>query len=356
MNLSDQCVLSSYREIATLDEAHNVSIVQHNISKNIYVKKKLSVYNIDIYRYLRDHRIIGIPEIIELVEDDGTLIVIEEYISGRTLRSILDDSGCLPAERALNIIKQLCTILKQMHTADPVIVHRDIKPSNIIVNSDGAIKLIDMNTAKYYAESQSQDTSLLGTAGYAAPEQYGFGASDIRADIYSVGILLNEMLTGENPQEKPVQGYIGEVIHKCTMMDPNDRYGSVDELMNALFGDSISCKQTHPKKRRTLPPGFRSLNPSHMVLAAVGYLSIIGLSFAITTPENPAPINLWGQRIGFILCSLGTILFTCNYLDVWKVFKLDRIKNPFIKALSIFAVDIAFVFMILLIMAIIVNT
>ncbi|MBR2807339.1 MAG: serine/threonine protein kinase [Oscillospiraceae bacterium] len=351
MNLQDKCVLSSYTEIATLNEAHNVLIVQHNISKNIFVKKTLTVYNPDVYRYLRDHRIRGIPEITELIEDGDSLIVIEEYVAGRTLRAILDDNGTLPEEHAIGITNQLCCILRQMHTADPVIVHRDIKPSNIIINSDGIVKLIDMNTAKYYSSDQSEDTSLLGTVGYAAPEQFGFGASDIRADIYSVGVLLNEMLVGVSPKGKLPEGRLADVIKKCTMMDPDDRYGSVDELLSDVLGSGQKPVEPERKYHRYYPPGFRSMDPSHIVLAVIGYLGVFGLSFSMATPQNPTLVNIWGQRITFVLSAVSVILFSCNYLNAWKLFKIDRIKNPLLKAFAVLMADVAILFIILLIMS-----
>ena len=110
---------------------------------------------------------------------------------------------------------------------DPPIIHRDIKASNIIISQEGTVTLLDMDAAKWYRDQSDRDTKLIGTYGYAAPEQYGFGASDERTDIYSIGVLLNVTLTGCLPSQKMAEGRIGAVIEKCVKLDPKERYASV---------------------------------------------------------------------------------------------------------------------------------
>ena len=154
--------------------------------------------------YLREHHISGIPEIQELVEEDGQLYVIEEYINGVSLKEVLDERGPLPFQVAANYMQQLCLILQPLHTLYPPIVHRDIKPGNIITLPSGKLYLIDFNSAKEAYGVKSRDTVLIGTVGYAAPEQYGFFESQPTADIYAMGVLFNVMLTGQMPQDKKV--------------------------------------------------------------------------------------------------------------------------------------------------------
>lgn len=108
-----------------------------------------------------------------IYEEDSHLILIEEYISGRTLEDIIK-SHDLTSQYIIQYTEELCNILKELHAFCPPIIHRDIKPSNIIVTSSNHIVLIDFNAAKEYSEIESSDTVLLGTKGYAAPEQYGF--------------------------------------------------------------------------------------------------------------------------------------------------------------------------------------
>ena len=93
----------------------------------------------------------------------------------------------------------LCNILEALHSMTPPIIHRDIKPSNIIITSYNYAMLLDFNAAKQFSGQNESDTVLIGTPGYAAPEQYGFGSSSPKTDIYSLGIVLREMLDRITP-------------------------------------------------------------------------------------------------------------------------------------------------------------
>ena len=212
MNASEAYILSSYKEIAVLNAEHGVTLVQDTTSGIVYVKKILTIYNAEVYRTLKNHPVPGIPEIIEMVEEDDRLIVIEEYIGGQTLRAILDNGNLFPEEEAVRIVEQVCVIVNDLHSADPPIIHRDIKPSNIICTPDGSIRLLDMNAARKVVTGKSEDTQLIGTVGYAAPEQFGFGASTVQTDIYAIGVLLCELMTGVLPKERIPRGRIGRII------------------------------------------------------------------------------------------------------------------------------------------------
>lgn len=353
MTFSDECALACYEQIAAINENHGVYLVQHKQSKNIFIKKILTVYNTSVFQTLREHHIKGTPEIYEVIEDGEKLIIIEEYISGNTLKSILDNGNLFSEDQALSIIKQLCGILREMHNASPVIIHRDIKPSNIILTSDGDVKLIDMNAAKVHLANKSEDTALIGTVGYAAPEQYGFGASGVQADIYSVGILLNELLTGEPPKKHLAEGHLGQVIQKCTMMDPKDRYLSIDELVCDIEPQKLS---SHPKAYRSsqyMIPGFRSGNPTNMIIAVLGYGIILLLGLTLTVQTAQTSLHLWVERLFFIGCAILVVFFTCNYLNIWTSFRIDRIRNPIFKVLAVLLIDAGAVLVLLLIMAIV---
>lgn len=94
--------------------------------------------------------------------------------------------------------------------------------------------LIDFDAARFHKPELETDTCILGTTGFAAPEQYGLSQSDCRADIYSVGILMNVMLTGEHPSKKLAAGKLGRVVQRCTQVNPKKRYQNVLRLMEAL--------------------------------------------------------------------------------------------------------------------------
>jgi len=199
MTLEQELMLSYYKEVATINEDHGIYLVQDIRTGKFYVKKLLTVYNAEIYHYLMDHPIANTPKIYLAGESDGILTVVEEYIPGDTLEEILEEKKTLPEKQVIEITLQLSLILRAFHSCDPAIVNRDIKPSNIKISPDGMVKLLDMNAAKWTNAEAERDTKLLGTQGYAAPEQYGFGPSSVQTDIYALGVLMNVMLTGHFP-------------------------------------------------------------------------------------------------------------------------------------------------------------
>ena len=154
-------------------------------------------------------------------ESETDTVVVEEFIQGETL-----DGRALNDAEARKILLQMCDGLKFLHGLG--IVHRDIKPANMILQSGGIVRLIDFDAARTVKENQSTDTKFLGTKGYAPPEQYGFGQTDARSDIYSLGKTMLE-LTGENCGSS-----IKKILSKCVEVDPKNRWQSADELRAAL--------------------------------------------------------------------------------------------------------------------------
>lgn len=137
----------------------------------------------------------------------------------------------LVRRRARQITRKLCSALWVLHSMG--VVHRDVKPENIIIRGKEAV-LIDFDASRIYKNNNREDTQILGTTGYAAPEQYGLSQSDGRADIYALGILLNIMLTGEHPSRKLAGGRMGRIVQKCTMVSPEKRYKNILHLMEIL--------------------------------------------------------------------------------------------------------------------------
>ena len=314
MKVEDEFTLSNYKTIADIHPEHGICLVQHINTKSIYVKKELHVFDLDVLTRLQKHPVKGIPQIIELIPaDENTLILIEEYIAGTDLEHLLREKHRLSESETTRIVLQLCDILEALHRLQPPIIHRDIKPSNLILTPEGSLFLIDFNAARMDTAHRAEDTVLLGTKGYAAPEQYGFGSSDVTTDIYALGILMNTLLTGQVSREEISGGKYRPIIKKCLQIDRNKRYASVTELKSAITGKFVT-----PQWMRYLPPGFRRANPLHMVLACFLYLLIYaGLTgvFDTAVAENHNP---WPVTIGFSLSFVFAILFAANYLDVQK--------------------------------------
>lgn len=349
MTLEQELELSYYRQVADIDAQHNIFLVQDVRTGKFFVRKQLSVYNAGIYRHLLENPVPNTPALQLVMEDNGILTVIEEYIPGDTLEEYLSQKGTLSQEETLKIVTQLCRILDQFHRRSPAIVNRDIKPSNIKLTPDGTVKLVDLNAAKWCDSQAPKDTVLLGTQGYAAPEQYGFGPSGVLTDIYSVGVLMNVMLTGQFPNQRMADGSLGPIIAKCVELSPSARYQSIPELMDAL-----SQLSARPRGSYALP-GFRSRKTGTRILAAIGYLFFFYLSATLLV-ENAGAAELLANRIVFFCSFFCIILFNGNYLNVQSLFPLTSSKHRLIRWLGLAIADFVFLALwILLLNAIVQN-
>ena len=352
MDYSKKLAMSYYKTIATLNESHNIFLVQHQDTNKIYVKKTLNIYNIDIYKELSQHPICGIPQIIDYFELDNQLFIIENYISGQSLDEILN-LGTLTLTNVIHYTLELCDILIKLHNMQPPIVHRDIKPSNIIITEHNHVFLLDFNAAKHFSSSSERDTVLLGTKGYAAPEQYGFGSSTPKTDIYAMGMLLKE-LTSLLPN---IPNYLMKIINKCIQIDPNDRYDSVMELRHALEN---LANTSSPKKNNTcsykklIPPGFRTRRIWKMLLAIPTYLLIFSLSLTVES-EIHSGAAIWVDRIFCLLVPLSIIFGTFNYMNIHNIIPLCNNKNLMLRIIGIILLDIILVANLLILLSLIVS-
>lgn len=176
-----------------------------------------------IYEKLRTLHHPYLPCIFSLEYKDEKTCVMEEYIEGVPLgRAAL-------SERALTkAFLEACQVLEFLHNHQ--ILHRDIKPEHILLASDGHIRLIDFDAAREPKADENQDTHLLGTRGYAPPEQYGFSQTDARADIYALGATFRQLL---GPVAR--HGRWKHILRRCTALDPKDRYASTGQIRWAIY-------------------------------------------------------------------------------------------------------------------------
>lgn len=188
----------------------------------------------------------SIPKFYETIEDDEYFFEIREYFEGFTLDKLLKDLGPRPAEKVAEWGIQICDILSYLHGHNPPVIHRDIKPSNIIATTSGELKIFDFGIARTYKKGQDRDEILLGTKGYAPPEQFGSGQTDARSDIYSLGITMQELLTGIDPKasdyvfqparnnNSEIPKELEKIIVKCVQTNPDKRYQSCQALKKDL--------------------------------------------------------------------------------------------------------------------------
>ena len=384
MTLEEESRLSFYRELTVLDEKKNIVLVQDIRNSELCVKKTLDIYSHDVYEQLASVRIEGVPAVKECVADDRKLIVVEEYVQGRSLKQVLDEQGLLNEEQAYDIAVQLADILVRLHQLEPAIVHRDIKPSNIIIEKNGHVNLIDFNAARHVNADKNEDTRMLGTVYFAAPEQFGFGQSDERTDIYGLGATINYIMTGDKPGAGIAECRFSDILKKCLMVDAKDRYQSAAELRGVLdmlnynahtqdngkdrtaFGgdnvalivrvcenikfvfvnwyrkSQISKGDVNSSWRKYLLPGFRSLNIISCIAALIWYAVIVMLTFGLTvsdsktgTPEAGGKLIIY-KIAAFIIMLVQTLWFG-NYLDV-------RRKLPGMKKVNAISTILTFVY------------
>ena len=325
-------MIDDYELIQPINSEHKVFLIKNIIDNTFYVKKILDIYDIAVYRFLAENHFDGIPQIKELIEEDGRLTLIEEYVEGLDLEATIRLGKRYNDQEVKTIAIKLCTILKNLNSK-AAIVHRDIKPSNIILKNDGSLCLLDFNTAKFIDPCKPRDTILLGTEGYAAPEQYGFASSNIQTDIYAIGVLMKELLTGTNVADDHYLSKLNNVIKRCTRLDPSDRYQNYEQLIEDLtMIGKINFK-------KYAPVGFRSDKIWIKIIAVLWYLLILSFAFHMGV-ENTTGFNLLFNRMGFASAFITMTLFAGNYLHCQEKTGISRIRNKLIKVVIISILDI----------------
>ncbi|MBD5134218.1 MAG: serine/threonine protein kinase [Clostridiales bacterium] len=212
-------------------EQSNVQVMRHNTLHTDMIVRGFTGSG-EVYEALQKISHPNIPVVYEVAQDGSRVVVLEEFIDGTTIAEALKTQTYAEAE-AVNIVKELCGVLAVLHSLG--IIHRDIKPENVMIDREGRVKLIDYGAARFYKSYQVNDTVIIGTTGFAAPEQFGIAQTDNRTDIFSLGILLNVMLTGEHPSRRLYPGKrLARVIQKCTQIAPDKRYPNVQRLEKEL--------------------------------------------------------------------------------------------------------------------------
>ncbi|MDE7285005.1 MAG: serine/threonine protein kinase [Lachnospiraceae bacterium] len=221
-----------YEEIKLIKqtEKSTVLLVREKEGTQLYVQKKLAGQQ-PVYQMLQNHPHPCLPKLHEVIVSENSTTIIEEYIEAQS-----STTKELSEKQFLNVVRQLCSVLEYLHGNG--IIHRDIKPSNILITEDMQVYLIDFDAARSPKADKEQDTKLLGTKGFAPPEQYGFSQTDERTDIYALGATLECLL-----EDKRWGTRYKKIIHKCMNLDPDKRYQSVRQVRHAFFhtGQNVLC-------------------------------------------------------------------------------------------------------------------
>jgi len=285
-------------------------------------------------------------------EEDGLFYITMEFVEGRSLQSLIDAHQPFPVPRVLKLMEQVCSALDFAHQHN--VVHRDIKPANLMLTSDDTVKITDFGTAKILQFGTAQTAHVMGTPSYMSPEQVKGSPVDGRSDIFSLGVILYELMTGEKPfpgenittvmykiiNEEPIPPRsldssihpgLSAVISRALAKDPAARYQSCHELLNALknYHEMMAPDATvrmAPISSQLAPGGTRpSAQPPRVAGLPAGGTSQVANSSAQFI--LPVPVEEEGRKnpggVLLILLLLGIIGYS-GYrvypplLDLWQ--------------------------------------
>ena len=301
----------------------NLDLVQNKFTRQLMVRRISPAADYPVLQTLCRIKHRNLMEIYDVKTQDGVCISLCEYINGMTLDMRVEYYQPLDIRSAKDILCQICDGLSQLHING--IVHRDIKPGNVMITDDGTVKIIDYSISRLIKPEQRKDTTVLGTAGYASPEQFGFTQTNGKTDIYACGVLLNYLLTGKLPNEQLHQGPLTTVIQQCIEIDENKRFASADELKKVLQGKQIN------RRRPFRPlPGFRSKHVFPKIITVFFYTVWIFMLFVYI---NGFPMIMSSSLKNIIqqLILMADILVFWSalpYLLFGDVFRMSERINP----------------------------
>lgn len=213
----------------------------------------------------------GLPSIYDYFGENKRWYLVMSFIEGETLEDYLNRvrGGRVSVDKVFQISMQLAAVLSYLHARKPSVIFRDLKPSNIMRTYEGQIYLIDFGIARHFKPGQLKDTMILGSPGYAAPEQYGRSQTSPQADIYSLGVTMHQMLSGMDPSQfafqfprlsVPEYPQLSDLIACMLDVDPKKRPASVGNIKREL--QRISMNRVQPARpsssgkarQRSAPP------------------------------------------------------------------------------------------------------
>ena len=288
-----------------------ITRILRNDEGKMIVEKEVYPETEEVYRKLKDAPHENIIKILGVCPSDQNVChVYMEYFSSETLEELLEQKEKLSLQETKQILLKLCHGLQHCHNQK--IIHRDLKPSNILIDRNGNVKLTDFGIARIQKKGGNSDTEILGTAGYAAPEQFGFRQTNEKTDIYALGVILNQMLTGKMPKEEPYQGdrRAKRAIEQCMNFSPEKRC-TIEELLRGMKIHDEGLEQSvapYPKG----VPGFRRGKAHWKILAGYYYIimTITAIGFAI---QQDLKINPYLFIPGFFIYTVGAAWWFGNY-------------------------------------------
>jgi len=217
------------------DEKVKISLVFYEILQAPCILKVCKNRNVTaVYQSLMPLRHPNLAIVYDAIYASPNTYIIEEWIGGKNLSEWLERKKVFTEKETVRIMQEVCKGLEVLHHHIPPIVHNDIKLSNIMEGEDGRIKLFDYDISRYYKDGATQNTRLFGTKDYASPEHFGFGQSEPSSDIFSLGITMHVMLTGQGltlEHKSVYKGRLNRIIKKCIQIDRKKRYATASDLI-----------------------------------------------------------------------------------------------------------------------------
>ncbi len=300
-----------------------------------------------IARFQTEARAAGLlthPNIVTIYdagEEEGLFYITMELVEGRSLQALLDAGQSFPTPRTLRLMEQVCSALEFAHQRN--IVHRDIKPANLMLTEDDTVKITDFGTAKILQFGTAQTAHVIGTPSYMSPEQIKGKPVDGRSDIFSLGVILYELVTGEKPfpgqnittviykivNEEPippreldssVHPGLSYVITRALAKLPEERYQSCRELLDALrnyrdLGASPAVTQALPARgTAAAAAGSARVSPAAPQASVAPREPV---SDVLTEPESPKN-NLWLALVLLAIIAVAGHKIWPYLRDVWE--------------------------------------
>jgi serine/threonine-protein kinase len=211
----------------------------------------------------------NLPRVSDRFESSGKHYLVMEYIEGETLQKQLARGAAPFSEPQLCAwARELCDVLGYLHRQDPPIIFRDIKPDNIMIDAGDHVRLIDFGIVRFFKPGRNKDTTLLGTPGYASPEQYGSGQTDARSDVYSLGATLFHLATGHDPGSYPpyqlppvrqlnpsLSPALETLIARAVHPHADRRWQSMEEMAAAIPGPKETKRATTGPRLEVMSAG-----------------------------------------------------------------------------------------------------
>ena len=289
----------------------------------------------------------NIVEIYDVGEDDGNFYIVMEYIEGKTLKQLIKKRGVLSLPETMDIMLQLLDALKSAH--DSYIIHRDIKPQNIMIKDSGLVKITDFGIAMALNSAQlTQTNSVMGSVHYLPPEQASGKGSTLKSDVYSLGIMMYELLTGYLPfrgdnaveialkhLKEPIPSIRSEfpnipqsvenIIIKATAKNPKNRYNNANEMHEDLLTCLNKERLEEPKIKLKYNEGISDdvafeVDKENMDDSFVSQIKD-------TKDNKNKTIIILGSVLGGLVVILGIVYFALSIFATSKDVKIPDVKN-----------------------------